>query len=57
MVGVVLERNYKLGPLPESFQEGDHQVPDVLCVVGREGVLVAFNSSQSETLTLQFVSP
>lgn len=55
-VGVVLERDHKLGPLPETFQEGDNQVPDVLSVTGGEGVLVTFDGRQREALTLKFAS-
>lgn len=56
-VGVVLQRDHELGPLPQAFQEGHHQVADVLCIVGGEGVLVSFDGRQSETLTLQLSSP
>lgn len=57
MVGVVLECDDKLGPLPQALQEGHHQVMNVLCIVGREGVLISFDGCQSETLSLQLSSP
>lgn len=56
-VGVVLQGDHELRPLPQAFQEGHHQVTDVLRIVGGEGVLVSFDGCQSETLTLQLSSP
>lgn len=53
-VGTVQQSHHVLGPLPQTLEEGDHQVPDVLRVVGGERVLVCFDGGQSETLTLKF---
>lgn len=53
-VWTVQQSNHVFGLLPQTVQEGDHQVPDVLRVVGGEGVLVSFDGGQCETLTLQF---
>lgn len=56
-VRVVLQRDHKLGPVPQAFQESHDQVADVLCVVGGVSVVVSFDCGQSETLTLQLSSP
>lgn len=55
-VGTVQEPHHILGLLPQTLEEGDHQITDVLGVVGRERVLVSLNGGQGETLALQFTS-
>lgn len=55
-VRTVQQSHHVFGPLPQPLQEGDHQVPDVLCIVGGERVLVSFDGGQCKTLTLQLSS-
>lgn len=53
-VGTVQQSHHILGLLPQTLEEGDHQVADVLCIVGGERVLVSFDGGQSKTLALEF---
>lgn len=53
-VGTVQQPHHILGPLPQTLEEGHHQISDVLGVVGRECVLVPFDGGQSKTLALEF---
>lgn len=53
-VGTVQQSHHILGLLPQTLEEGDHQIADVLCVVGGERVLVSFDGGQCEALALEF---
>lgn len=44
-----MQGNDKLGPLPQTLQEGHHQAAHVVGVVGGEGVLVLFDGRQSKS--------
>lgn len=56
-IGTVHQCHHEFGPLPQTLEESDHQVPDVLGVVGRERVLVSFDGGESKTLALEFAPP
>lgn len=45
----VLQGNDKLGPLPQTLQEGHHQAAHIVGVVGGEGVLVLLDGRQGES--------
>lgn len=53
-VGTVQQSHHILGLLPQTIEEGDHQIADVLCIVGCERVLVSFDGGQGKTLALEF---
>lgn len=55
-IWTVQQSHHILGLLPQALEEGDHQIADVLCIVGGERVLVSFDGGQRETLALEFTS-
>lgn len=55
-IGTVQQSDHILGPLPQTLKEVDHEVADVLRVVGGERVLVPFDGGQREALPLEFTS-
>lgn len=50
----VQQSDHVLGLLPQTLEEGDRQIADVLCIVGGERVLVSFDGGQGKTLALEF---
>lgn len=53
-VETVQQSHHILGPLPQTLEEGHHQIADVFCIVGGERVLVSFDGGQGKTLALEF---
>lgn len=51
-VQAVQQSHHIFGPLPQTLEEVDHQVPDVFCIVGGERILVSLDGGQSKTLSL-----
>lgn len=48
-----MEGDNKLGPLPQTLQEGHHQAAHIVRVVGGEGVLVLFDGRQSKSTSTE----